>query len=180
MSRNNRDQGGPPRQQPPETRTPTAPSPPRTSDRTALYTLAGVIAASTVGFIGSQWVAKSAFDAEMVQIGVGILSADPSKSDVAPAREWAIKLVETHSGQDFSVQDRASLLHHPIQTSVPRIAGLPLSGIPCSALQRNSDGSWTVLHAESGNLVMNNIRLSGGMEAKLFDQFCGEGNGGQQ
>jgi hypothetical protein len=45
----------------------------------------------------------------MVQIGVSILSADPSKSDVAPAREWAMKLVEQHSGLPFSDKDRGRL-----------------------------------------------------------------------
>jgi hypothetical protein len=169
MSRNNRGQGGPPRpprDQPSETHPAPAPSPPPASDRNALYALAGVIGGSMFAFIGSQWVAKSAFDAQMVQIGcqsaskfctpkhkigVGILSADPSKSDVAPAREWAIKLVETHSGQNFSDQDRGSLSHHPIQTAqtLPPIPGFVFSGIPCSALQRNPDGSWTVATRKS-------------------------------
>jgi hypothetical protein len=70
--------------------------------------------ASTQAFIASQQAAKSAFDASMVRVGVGILSADPSKSDVAPARQWAIDLVEKHSGQPFNEQDRANLLHHPL------------------------------------------------------------------
>jgi hypothetical protein len=83
-------------------------------DRTAIYTLAGVIAAATIAFIGSQWAARTAFDAQMVQIGVGILSADPAKSDVSPAREWAMTLVEQHSGQAFSEKDRENLLHHPL------------------------------------------------------------------
>jgi hypothetical protein len=58
----------------------------RTADRTAIYTLAGVIAAATIAFIGTEWAARISFDAQMVQIGVGILSADPGKSDVAPAQ----------------------------------------------------------------------------------------------
>ena len=87
------------------------------SDRTAIYALAGVIAAATIAFIGSQWAARTAFDAQMVQIGVSILSADPSKSDIAPAREWAIALVEKHSGQEFSGEDRGNLWLHPIQTA---------------------------------------------------------------
>jgi len=124
-----------------------------------------------VAFIGSQWVAKSAFDAQMVQIGVSILPADPSKSDVAPAREWAIKLVETHSGQNFSDHDRESLLQHPIQVAqtLPSIPGFAFSGIPCSALQRNSDGSWAVRHAQVGSATMNNITIGPSFsEARLF------------
>jgi hypothetical protein len=58
----------------------------RTADRTAIYTLAGVIAAATIAFVGTEWAARTSFDAQMVQIGVGILSADPGKSDVARAR----------------------------------------------------------------------------------------------
>jgi hypothetical protein len=34
------------------------------SDRTAIYTLAGVIAAATIAFLGSQW-ARTAFDATL-------------------------------------------------------------------------------------------------------------------
>jgi hypothetical protein len=46
---------------------------------------AGVIGASTIAFIGSQWAAKSAFDAAMVQVGISIPSADPSKRRPASA-----------------------------------------------------------------------------------------------
>ena len=89
---------------------------PLASDRNALYALAGVIAAATLALVASQWTARTAFDAQMVQVGIGILSADPSKSDVAPARKWAIDLVEKHSGQPFSADDLTDLLHHPLQT----------------------------------------------------------------
>jgi hypothetical protein len=178
MSRNNRAQGGQPKPSPPSEQLaepPPAPasSTPRTSDRTALYTLAGVIAASMFAFIGSQWVAKSAFDAEMVQIGVSILSADPSKSDVAPARDWAIRLVQEHSGQPFSEAERDSLLKHPIQT-LPARPGFALSGVPCDALQHNADGSWTIRHAETVAGTFDTVRMAGSLETKLFDQFCGQ------
>jgi len=69
------------------------------------------------GLEGGAGAARTAFDAQMVQIGVSILSADPSKSDIAPAREWAIALVEKHSGQEFSGEDRGNLWLHPIQTA---------------------------------------------------------------
>jgi hypothetical protein len=178
MSRNNRAQGGPPKPPPPSEQSaepPPAPasSTPRTSDRTALYTLAGVIAASMFAFIGSQWVAKSAFDAEMVQIGVSILSADPSKSDVAPARDWAIRLVQEHSGQPFSEAERDSLLKHPIQT-LPARAGLALGGVPCDALQHNPDGSWLILQAKSGNATFDHVLMKDTPETKIFDQYCGQ------
>jgi hypothetical protein len=182
VSRNNRAQGGLPKAPPPRER-PAQPLPapasptPLTSDRTALYTLAGVIAASMLAFIGSQWVAKSAFDAQMVQIGVSILSADPSKSDVAPARDWAIRLVQEHSGQPFSEAERDSLLKHPIQT-LPARAGFALSGVPCDALQHNAHGSWAILHAKSGSVTFDNVRMANSSETKLFDQFCGQDSSG--
>jgi hypothetical protein len=113
----------------------------RTADRTAIYTLAGVIAAATLAFVGTEWAARTSFDAQTVQIGVGILSADPGKSDVAPARKWAVDLVEKHSGLPFSAEDRENLLHHPILSDATQ---LWLEGrLSCKYFVRNADGSWT-------------------------------------
>jgi hypothetical protein len=145
------------------------------SDRTAIYTLAGVIAAATLAFIGSQWAARTAFDAAMVQIGVNILSADPTKSDVAPAREWAISLVEKHSGHEFSAEDRGNLLHHPIQTqTLPPIAGSPFSGAPCNAFRRNPDGSWEVVKLDVGKAHFGNLTMMDTRETQLLELFCGQ------
>jgi hypothetical protein len=117
---------------------------PSKSDRTAIFTLAGVIAAATIAFIGAQWSARTAFDAQMVQIGVAILSADPSKSDVTPARQWALDLVEEHSGKKFSPVDRDTLLHHPIKWVGPTASWelSELLRVDCSHYLRNADGSW--------------------------------------
>jgi hypothetical protein len=114
------------------------------SGRTAIYTLAATIVAATIAFLGSQWAARTAFDAQMVQIGVNILSADPSKSDVAPARGWAIELVEKHSGQAFSAQDRESLLHHPLDLAGMKAVGLgkSMTLLKCDAFHKKPDGSW--------------------------------------
>jgi hypothetical protein len=49
----------------------------------------------------------------LVEIAIGILRADP-KEGVAPARDWAIKIIEKNSGENFSPEDRAALLHKPI------------------------------------------------------------------
>lgn len=57
-------------------------------------------------------------DIKMVEIGLSILSADPSENEhVSPAREWAIRLVEKHSGEEFSVEDKKLLLNEPIKTA---------------------------------------------------------------
>ena len=49
----------------------------------------------------------------LVEIAIGILRADP-KEDVAPARAWAIEVVEKNSGVNFDEKDRAALLHKPL------------------------------------------------------------------
>jgi hypothetical protein len=189
MSRNNRAQGGPLKPSPPREEqsgmppTPSTPSPslqapPR--DRTALIVavvalLASVLAAA-VSSVSSYLAARANFDAQMVQVGIAILSADPGKSDVTPARQWAIDLVGSHSGQPFLGEDREKLLHHPIQTTLPVRPGFAFSGVPCNALQHNADGSWTVLHAVIGGNIYEDDQMANTPETKLFDQFCGQGS----
>ena len=48
-----------------------------------------------------------------VEIAIGILRAEP-KEDVAPARGWAIDVIERDSGVKFSPEDRAALLLKPL------------------------------------------------------------------
>lgn len=52
----------------------------------------------------------------LVEIAFGILEADP-KQGVSPARGWAIEVIENNSGVKFSDEDRAALLHQPIESS---------------------------------------------------------------
>ncbi len=82
-----------------------------------------VLAASIPAFLGSglgvagiEYFSKDReLDIRMVEIGLGILKADPSENEqISPAREWAIRLVETHSGQKFSENDQKLLLSKPI------------------------------------------------------------------
>jgi hypothetical protein len=49
----------------------------------------------------------------LVEIAIGILRADP-KEDVAPARAWAMDVIEQKSGVPFNAEDRAALLHKPL------------------------------------------------------------------
>lgn len=44
------------------------------------------------------------------------MRADP-KEDVAPARAWAIEVIEKNSGVAFDGTDRDALLHKPIATN---------------------------------------------------------------
>jgi hypothetical protein len=192
MSRNNRNQGGPLKPSPPreeQSGTPPTPSTPSPSlqapprDRTALIVavvaLAGSVLAATVSSVSSYLAARANFDAQMVQVGIAILSADPGKSDVTPARQWAIDLVGSHSGQPFLGEDREKLLHHPIQT-LPVRPGFALSGVPCDALQHNPDGSWIILQAKSGNTTFDHVLLANTPETKIFDQYCGQDRAGSR
>ena len=76
--------------------------------------LAAAIVGGIVALITTFLAAKYSFDSKMVEVGVQILSADPNKTDLASAREWAILLVEKHAGIKFDDAARESLLHHPI------------------------------------------------------------------
>ena len=80
---------------------------------------ASALAAVIVGLMAASanyWAAARTFDGKMVEIGVAILAADPGKTDVAPARVWALDLIAKHSGQPFSETDREILLHRPLKT----------------------------------------------------------------
>ena len=89
----------------------------------------GAIGGVVVGIVGAVGVVGAALatgyfsaaskDEELrvhlVEIAIGILRADP-KEDVAPARAWAIEVIEKNSGVKFEAPDRNALLHKPIAT----------------------------------------------------------------
>jgi hypothetical protein len=89
----------------------------------ALSALA-VGALSLFAAVATGWFSFASKDEELrvhlVEIAIGILRADPSKEDVAPARGWAIEVIEKNSRVKFNDEDRAALLHKPI-VSVPII-----------------------------------------------------------
>jgi hypothetical protein len=53
-------------------------------------------------------------DIKLVEIGIGILRADPKGADLTPAREWAIQVIEDNSKVKFNKEDRMSLLQKPL------------------------------------------------------------------
>jgi hypothetical protein len=53
-------------------------------------------------------------DIELVKVGISILRADPKETQTNGAREWAIDLIETHSGRKFSEEARSELLHYKL------------------------------------------------------------------
>jgi hypothetical protein len=72
------------------------------------------------GAVATGWFAFASKDEELrvrlVEIAIGILSADPSKTDLTPARGWAMDIIDQKSGVKFSDADRAALLHQAIDT----------------------------------------------------------------
>jgi hypothetical protein len=78
-----------------------------------------------VGFAGAVatgWFSYASNDEELrvhlVEIAIGILEADPSKTDLTPARSWAMDVIDQKSGVKFSAEDRAALLHQAIQSKI--------------------------------------------------------------
>ncbi|SRR5260370_1197548 len=59
-------------------------------------------------------------NARLVEIGVGILRVDPGKETVvAPAREWALNLIDANAGGlKFSPEARRQLLGQPLAIQV--------------------------------------------------------------
>jgi hypothetical protein len=74
--------------------------------------LAGAVATGWFGFASKDQELR----VHLVEIAIGILRADPSKEDVAPARQWAIDIIERDSGVKFTPEDRAALLHKAVKT----------------------------------------------------------------
>jgi hypothetical protein len=88
----------------------------------AVLALAGVLATA--------WSAYASKDEELrvhlVEIAIGILRADPTKEDVAPARAWAMDAIDKYSGlRPFTADERAALVHKPIGGALPADVGLP-------------------------------------------------------
>jgi hypothetical protein len=88
-------------------------------DDWAKVSLGGIIGA--VGVAGAGWATgyyslaskNEELHVHLVEIAFGILEAEP-KQGVAPARGWAIEVIERNSGVKFSNEDREALLSKPI------------------------------------------------------------------
>jgi hypothetical protein len=78
----------------------------------------GVLA--LIAAVATGWFSFASKDEELrvhlVEIAIGILRADP-KEDVSPARGWAMDAIDKYSGlRPFTADERAALLHKPIET----------------------------------------------------------------
>ena len=77
----------------------------------AVLALAGVLATALSAYASKDEELK----VHLVEIAIGILRADPTKEDVAPARAWAMDAIDKYSGlRPFTADERAALLHKPI------------------------------------------------------------------
>ncbi len=75
-----------------------------------IATLVGAGATIATGYFG--YASKDEeLRVHLVEIAIGILSADPSKTDLTPARSWAMDIIDQKSGIKFSDENHKALLH---------------------------------------------------------------------
>ena|ERR1700679_52835 len=87
--------------------------------------LSGVcIAGAAITFTVHTW--SDSRNAQLVQIGVGILEIDPGQQkQVKAAREWALDLIEANAGGvRFSKEARAQLLDKPLVSGSPFLSAI--------------------------------------------------------
>jgi hypothetical protein len=83
----------------------------------ALIGLAGIIAGALINAEFDFLSKGRELSVRLVEIGIGILQTDPSKGNIAPARQWAITVIENNSGVRFTPGDRDELLKKPLSIS---------------------------------------------------------------
>jgi hypothetical protein len=130
-----------------------------------LVGLLGIIVGAGIALTSAYLTSKAEFDAKMVEIGVSILSAEPSKTDVSPARDWAIRLVEGHSGEKFGQKDREALLHQSIAV-FPKL--FSPQNFDCSDWGPIDGG------AAWGSQKTGEIVMKGSFDYALITKFCGK------
>jgi hypothetical protein len=100
-----------------------------------------VAAIAFLGAISSAFYTYTArnreLDIELVKIGIAILRADPKEAQTNAAREWAIKIIEAHSGQPFSTEAKADLLNNKLTYDEYFMTATPVEWLtnesgPCS------------------------------------------------
>jgi hypothetical protein len=68
-------------------------------------------------------------NAQLVQVGVGVLEVDPSHGkQIQAAREWAIDLIEANAGVRFSPEARQQLMKKPLVTGGGSFSGGSIGG----------------------------------------------------
>jgi len=141
------------------------------AEQAPIYTLSAAILAATITGVISLKTSGNEFDSKMVEIGVNILAADPSKSDVAPARAWL-------------TAEREALLHHRLAVdSKPSFYKGILPDYfddlltPCRFWEKQSDGSWkTKQGTKIVGEAMSVSTAAGSAAAVDLDARCGDSN----
>lgn len=93
----------------------------------------GAVIGAGIPAVFTYQAAQRSLDAKLIELGVNILMSDPSKTDVAPARGWAISLIEEHSGHRFSEEDRSSLIKKPLINCEGHSPSMDFSN-PCNSM----------------------------------------------
>jgi hypothetical protein len=104
-------------------------------------------------------------DIKLVEIGIGILRADPTGPNLTPARAWAIRVIEDNSKVKFTDKDVESLLAKPLllrPTAGPNRVSSLITSVPDKELKqliettealggtivqktKQNDGTWSVV-----------------------------------
>lgn len=71
----------------------------------------GAIVSAAVPALYTHTSRNRELDIKLVEIGISILRADPKETQTNAAREWAIRIIEAHSGQKFSQEAKNELLN---------------------------------------------------------------------
>jgi hypothetical protein len=85
--------------------------------------VAGAVATGAFNYLDH----KADIDAKMIELGVGILRAEPT-DETRPLRQWAIDVIEKRADFKFDEAQRAALLKQELPFKGPSLAETPLSG----------------------------------------------------
>lgn len=70
----------------------------------------GAVVSAAVPALYTHTSRNRELDIKLVEIGIGILRSQPTDLRSRGAREWAIRVIESHSGQVFSATARKELI----------------------------------------------------------------------
>lgn len=110
--------------------------------------LAGAMITGTVSYVS----AERAYNAKLVELGLSILSANPSEAKTPGAREWAISIIERNSGQTFSEAAKEQLAKEPLIVGNAGRGGCRVFEAPKTEIlgQTPADQRWIDDTIESG------------------------------
>jgi hypothetical protein len=99
---------------------------------------------------------------DYASIAIGLL--------IAPAALAQMSHPDSVAGPAAATASKDALAEEP--TTTPVVVSNWPDGVPCSALHKNQDGSWTVIDVVVGGMHLQNDTLKGTPETSTFDQKC--------